>query len=362
MKTRIPLHTTALALVLLALILLPWDSATARPPVSVTSFVATESDFPIWEWRFSNACDEMHADVAYNEDDDEYLVVFDWDLNDSDDHDIMAVTVSADGQAAMSSFSIAYDATYDDSYPAVARDPYGNGYLVVWQRRIGTGDYNIYGSVITSTVGAPFALATWSGDQLYPDVAYATATSRYLVVWEDHYSTWTNAPDIYSASLNNSRTDVQYLSITGHDAPGNQTRPAVVTNGFNYHWLVTWKDSRNSGTTSDDIYGQLLKFLGGTLSLESSQIHIGALSGYAGAPAVGWGQVDPSASAYGEYLVAWPESDDMLAQRIDGQDYSLVGGPITVSDYDSGKYDPAVIYATVSEEWWLVWEDNRDYG
>ena len=77
---------------------------------------------------------------------------------------------------------------------------------------------------------------------------------------------------------------------------------------------------------------------------------------------MGWGQVDPSASAYGEYLVAWPESDNMLAQRIDGYDYSLVGGPITVSDYDSGKYDPAVIYATASEEWWLVWQDNRDYG
>ena len=356
------LRTAALALVLLAVALMPCDSAAARPSMSKASFIPTGSDFVIWEWLESNKCNETQADVAYNEDENQYLVVFDWDLNGTDNQDIMAMSMTAEGQQVGYNPITIYAGSEDDSRPAIARDPYGNGYLVVWQRRNGGGEYDIYGSVITDTIGAPFPIATWSGNQLYPDVAYATATGRYLVVWEDHYLNWPNRPDIYGASLDSARTDVDYLSITGLDAVGGQTYPAVTTNGFNYRWLVTWQDSRNSGTTSNDIYGQAVSFLSGNLALEGSEIPIGVLPDYAGAPAVGWGQVDPATSVYGEYLVTWPESDTMYAQRLDGQDYGLVEDPITVSDYASGKSNPAVVYATESEDWWVVWQDNRDFG
>ena len=356
------LHTGALALVLLVLVLLPRDGAIARASMSRASFLPTESDFVIWEWHGTNQCNETQADVAYNEDDDQYLVVFDWDLNGTDNQDIMAMSMTAEGQQVGYNPITIYAGSEDDSRPAIARDPYGNGYLVVWQRRNGGGEYDIYGCVISDTIGAPFAIATWAGDQLFPDVAYATATSRYLVVWEDHYPGWSNQPDIYGVSLDSARTDVQYMSVTGLDAAGSQTYPAVTTNGFNYRWLVTWQDSRNSGTTSNDIYGQAVSFLSGSLALEGSELPIGVLSDYAGAPAVGWGQVDPSASAYGEYLVVWSESDTMYAQRVDGQDYSLVEVPITVSDYASGKHGPAVVYAAASEDWWVIWQDNREFG
>jgi len=353
-----PLRTGALTFVLLMMALLPWDGAIAHP----LKFIPTGSDFAIWEWHGANKCNETHADVAYDEDENQYLVVFDWDLNGSGNHDIMAVSITAGGQQVGHTPTTIYAGSEDDSHPAIARDPNGNGYLVVWQRRNAVDEYDIYGCVISDTIGAPFAIATWPGHQLYPDVAYATATSRYLVVWEDHWPLWSNPPEIYGASLDSAGANVQYESITGADAAGDQTHPAVTTNGFNYRWLVTWQDSRNSSTTGYDIYGQAVSFLGGNLALEGSTIPIGVLPGYASAPAVSWGQVDPSASAYGEYLVVWPESGTLYGQRVDGQDHSLVAGSITVSDYDSSKYNPAIVYATESEAWWVVWQDNRDYG
>ena len=148
-----PLHTGALALVLLVLALLPGDGAIARASMCRASFLPTESDFVIWEWHGTNQCNETQADVAYNEDDDQYLVVFDWDLNGTDNQDIMAMKITAEGQKVGYTPITVYAGSEDDSRPAIARDPYGNGYLVVWQRRSGSGEYDIYGCVITDTPG-----------------------------------------------------------------------------------------------------------------------------------------------------------------------------------------------------------------
>ena len=360
MRVRdIPLGAGAIALGLLILVLSPRSIATARRPTGPAGFIATDPDFPIWEWHGINACNEMHADVVYNWSQDEYLVVFDWDLNDTGDHDIMAVTVSADGQAAMSPFSVAYDAAYDDSHPAIARNPYGDNYLVVWQRRVGSGDYNIYGKIITHSYGAgtEFLIAGYLDDQLYPDVAYATASHHYLVVWEDHDSTLTAPPDVRGRCVDQDGTLLPVLDVGS--ASAGQYSPSLATNAFNYHWLVAWKDM---GSGEADIYGREVSSVG-SCSLPSTDFVISDQAGYSyDAPAVGWAQVDPLVSAYGEFLVVWPESGNMLAQRVEGEDYSLLGDLITVSDFDSSKYEPAVVFATERKEWWVVWEDDRYFG
>ena len=359
MRSRwITLGAGAISLFLLVLVLSPRDAATARPPASVASFIPTEPDFPIWEWYETNACNEMHADVAYNWSEDEYLVVFDWDLGGAGDHDIMAVTVSADGQAAMSPFSVAYDAAYDDSYPAIARNPYGDNYLVVWQRRVGTGDYDIHGKIITHSGGAGTEFnITLGEDQLYPDVAYATASHHYLVVWQDHDGLLTAPPDVRGRCVDHDGTLMGLLFFVGPGL-GDQTHPSLATNAFDYRWLVAWRDTRDGEA---NIYGREVNSAL-DCSLPSSDFLINNQAGWAGAPAVGWGQGDPSASAYGEFLVNWPEGNNMFAQRVNGQNFSLVGDPITISDYNSGKGAPAVVFATEPKEWWVVWQDDRDYG
>lgn len=357
---RIGLVVGGGVLLTIVVALLLTGGAEARPPAAGGS-IPTDPDFPIWEWIGSNACNEMHPDVAYDEDNDRYLVVFDWDLNGTDDHDVMGMYVSADGVLIGWVFSIA-DGSSDDSHPAVARDPYGNNFLVVWQRKNASGNYDIWGRLIGAGGGSEFPIATWLGDQVYPDLAYATASSSYLVAWEDHWPNWTNQPDIYGAIVDSTGSVLQYSTVTGLNAVGEQTRPAVAVNAFDYRWLVVWRDSRNSGTTNDDIYGRTMVFSSGVFTPSGDPFPIGTLPWWAGSPAVAWGRKLPSMSAYGEFLVTWPETGTLWAQRVDGFNYNLVGSPIVVSDFDSGKSNPAVLFATEQEEWWVVWEDDREYG
>ncbi len=364
-KNRILPAAGLSALALAALALLPCESATAGASERAAGgFLPTDPDFPICEQLFTNACDEVHADVAYNEDEDEFLVVFDWNLNGASDHDIMAVTVDADGSVG-SVFSVAYGATYDDSYPAVARDPYHDSYFVVWQRRVGTGDYYVYGSIISDTVGAPLQITTWAGGQTYPDVDYATASHHYLVVFEDHSPAMPgDPPTVRGRCLNYDGSMGGLNTLTISDDVGQQTQPAVATNGFDYKWLVTWRDT---GDSDPNIYGRQVSSISPCTLPTESDFAIGSQTGFAGAPDVAWGQVDPPTSVYGEFLVVWPEESVLYGQRIRGSDFALEGAAITVSNYDSDKVAPAVAYAALPyagppNEWWVVWGDDRDYG
>lgn len=347
----------AIALALLALALVS-QSSVAQPAEPTAGLALTDPDFPIWEWIGTNACDEMHPDAAYNWNDDEYLVVFDWDLQGAGNHDIMAVRLSPAGQVLGWVFSIS-SGSEDDSYPAVARNPYGDGYLVVWQREIAAGNHDIYGAIYSDTVGAPFIITADSDDQLYPDVAYATASHHYLVVWEDHNSSFIAPPNVRGRCLDQDGSLLGTSSLAVGGYAGLQYRPAVAINGFDYRYLVAWQDTRGG---EYDIYGREVDSIG-NCTLPGSDFVISDQAGYAGWPAVDWGREDPPPSVYGEFLVVWPEADEVLAQRVDGYDYSLVaGGPISVSSYESSKVAPAVAFAWDQQEWWVAWQDDRDYG
>jgi hypothetical protein len=359
MRTKkFSLSAGAIILVLSVLVLSSQGTVSACWSTGAAGSFPTDPDFPVQDWRDPMASNEMHADVAYNPDEDEYLVVFDWDWDGSDGHDVMFTTVYSNGGTAPMPLDVASSTDFDDAYPAVAYNPDAGNYLAAWQRRQDTGDYQIFGSIITDTAGSPFPITVSGGDQVYADVAYATGPQRYLVVWEDHAIGFSPPPDIRGASIDGGGAGIQILHISGYSTSGEQTYPAVAINDATGRGLVTWQDSRNSGTTGDDIYGQQVYFPAGGPLLWGSQIHIGTLSGQAGAPAVAWGQVG---AAGGEFLAVWAEDNVVYARRIQA-DNTPTGGPITVSDFSSGKSHPAVAHATGSNDWWVVWEDNRDYG
>jgi hypothetical protein len=257
--------------------------------------------------------------------------------------------------------AVAEGTDFDDVYPAVAYNPDTGSYLVVWQRRVGTSSYQVYGSIVTETAGAPFPIMTGNADHVYPDVAYAPGPQRYLVVWEDHGAGWSPPPDIVGASLDGLGADVQYVHIASDVAADNheQMQPAVAANESNGRWMVTWQDSRNAGTTGYDIYGQQVQFTGGSLALWGSQIPIGTLAGTAEGPAVAWG---PVAVPGGEFLTVWSEDNVIYGQRVQA-DNTLAAGVTTVSNYPtSDKSNPSVVYAPGWTAWWTVWADNRESG
>lgn len=366
---RFSLGAAALIGAALTGLLLLWADAacvhasTTRP--RITAAIVTDTDKMIWDAIGINPGDDMYPDVAYNSQEDEYLVVFEWeDTGSGSGRDLASIIVDSNGQAALSPNGVATGGAYTDTRPAVAYNPTNNTYLVVWERSPDSnGTKGIWGVILNSggsVSGTEFTIAAWPGDQVYPDVAYSAAAGRYLVVWEDHWPTWPNTPNIYGRVVHSSGSAADGEIITG-DAAGDQTSPAVTANGSNGRWLVAWRDSRNSATTGDDIYGQQMQFSDPSLLTWGSQITVGVISGYtyAGPPDVAWGQVG---SGDGEFLTVWAENDLVYGQRVQA-DSALAGDVISVStDYTSSKYVPAVAFDSVDKAWWVAWADNRDYG
>lgn len=337
----------------------PRYGAVADELASVAVTLPTEPDFYIQDWLVP-ALGEMQPDVAYNPDDDEYLVVFDWDFGGVGDRDVMFVVVDPDGGISPMPIAIADDTNWDDSNPGVAYNPDDGNYMVVWERRDASNVAQVYGSMVTDHVAAlPFGIKTGNADHLGPDVAYSTGAGRYLVVWEDHGAGWTLPPDIDSASYNGVGGDGRYLHIAPQPVTqaSRQTNPAVAAHGTAAHWLVVWEDSRSVATTGINVWGQQVEYDTGSLDLYGSAVAIGSALGDADSPDAAWGQ---TGGPGGEYLAVWVERelvDLVFAQRIDSTT-ALLGDSILVSSRaGSGKFDPGVVFASSSNAWWAVWSD-----
>jgi len=333
------------------------QASTTRP--RTTAAIFTDTDKMIWDAIGINPGDDMYADVAYNSQDDEYLVVFEWE-DASGGRDLASIIVDSNGQAAYSPNGVATSDAYTDTRPAVAYNPTNNTYMAVWERRGATGNKYIHGAILKSggSVSNTFTLPILPGDQVFPDVAYSAAVDRYLVVWEDRWTGWSNPPDVYGASLDCSGSSRQVLHVSGNSTPGEQASPAVMANGSNGRWLVAWRDSRNYSTTGYDIYAQQVEFSGAP-SPWGSQTTVSAISGYAGSPDVAWGQVG---SGDGEFLTVWAENNLIYGQRVEASS-ALAGDVVSVSaNYVSRKYVPAAAFDSVDKAWWVVWADDRDYG
>jgi hypothetical protein len=120
-------------------------------------------------------------------------------------------------------------------------------------------------------------------------------------------------------------------------------------------WLVAWQDTRNQGTTGEDIYAQRVVFTGPDSSLWGAAVPVGTLTGYVGPPVIDWG---PVGGGDGIFLVVWIEwqlEDVVYARRVQ-PDSTVVGDPITVCDTGGIKSSPAVVYASASNDWLVAWE------
>jgi hypothetical protein len=355
--TRWALIAGAVALVWAMLLALSSQISTAHPEEPCAGgLFPTDPDFEVRDQR-PPPINERNPDVAYNPDKDEYMVVFDWDLDGGSEHDIMAITVTAQGALGTSLIPVTSDSFHDDTHPAIAYNPDSGKYLVVWQRWHSAAAHQIVGTMVSDTAGSEITLQTSvHGSLQYPDTAYSPGTGRFLVVWES-YAPYDTPPIILGTTLNGSGGDIKTPISVSPDAPstGEQRYPALAANQLTGRWLVTWQDTRNTGTTGNDIYGQQVQYTGGSVSLWSSPVAIGNITGDAGAPAVDWG---PVSSANGEFLVAWTEGITTTYARRVRANNTLAGGVITVSDTDTDKSNAAVAFAPGSSDWWVLWESG----
>ena len=151
--------------------------------------------------------DALDPAVAYNNTNNQYIVVWEGDDIADNAYDIFGQRLTATGGGVgandfyLSNPSGGPNNNYDALNPAVAYDRANNEYLVVWQDdELGVGEFEIWGQQVNAATGAQIGVDTRlsdmgpDGDAHYdaqiPAVAYSSArNNQYLIVWSGDNST-----------------------------------------------------------------------------------------------------------------------------------------------------------------------------
>jgi len=199
--------------------------------------------------------DQLRPALAYNSDDNEYLVVYEHVYSPTD-HDIYARRVSSAGVPLGSDIALA-SSTNSQGYPSVAYNPLVHQYLVAWEHTYSATDRDIHCQRYNADgtpAGEELVIAAMSSDETRPQVAYNTWTDDYLVVWEtlvgaDEFT----QKDIYARRVNAYGDLVGGVSVVANGAL-NEEAPAVAYGGI---YMIAWQ-GKQPGTGDYGIYARRL--------------------------------------------------------------------------------------------------------
>jgi hypothetical protein len=341
--------------------------------------------------------DALDPAVAYNSHDNQYLVVWSGSDDTVGEYEIWGQRVDAatGAQIGADDFQIslmgpADDPAYDAEDPAVAYNSQNNEYLVVWSADYYTdGDYEIFGQRLTATgteVSTDFRISVMGPDgnanydALNPVVAYNSTDNQYLVVWygdDDSGSLVNEEYEIWGKRLEGNTdwigTDFRISDMGGTgDAAYDARDPDVAYNSTDNQYLIVWEgDDTATGLVNDEfeIWGQRLNATGGGEGSNDFRISDMGGSGNAdydaGDPAVAYNSLN------NQYLVVW-EGDNAFAEMYDifGQRLTATGGGVGSNDFyvsnpgngPNDAYDalnPAVAYDRADNEYLVVWQDDE---
>jgi hypothetical protein len=228
-------------------------------------------------------------------------------------------------------------------------------YLVVWTD-LRWKTEAVAGAIISprsAVVNENIPIATNPGGLEKPVVAANTTKEEFLVLWEDQRKSVFK--DVYAQRVGKDG------SLIGTDFPvstavDHQENIAVSYNSTKNQYLVVWQDSRSTGATQTDIYGQFVshdgKLIGGNFA-----ICVHADDNYR--PAVAYNATDD------EFLVVWQDyrpssGTDIYGRRVSSTG-TLSGNEIVVSSGASSEYNPDVAYLA-SGTYLVVWDDWRNFS
>jgi hypothetical protein len=233
--------------------------------------------------------------IAYNEERDEFLVVWSDDRNPDTGRDIYAQRLFTNGLPKGGFFPI-YVGPGNQTEPAIAYSSFRDEYLAVWSDDR-DGRMDIYGRRLgttgLATRGEEFLIATGEGNKQEPALAFTG--EQYLVLWTDDGGE--------NLDILGKRVFANGLPIGGPEGhefgvavgSGNDMAAAIPTQGG----LLVWSGDANADVTGMDLFGN---------QLFPNGLPIGGDHGISAPEA---NQVSPTL-AYnperGEYLVVW--SDD----------------------------------------------------
>lgn len=293
--------------------------------------------------------------VAYNSQLQEYLVVWWNDRTGCDD--IAGQRVSKYGALIGPKIWIAHGCPADRRNSAVAYNSQDDEYLVVWNE-----DYvDIRGQLLSGAGGITggafdIALSVNDGSTSYlgsePAVAYAAIENKYLVVFDNHLTT---GHGIFARALNSNGSawgtsfEVEPLSTS------SILQPDLAYNRLRNEFLVAWTQSNPSYW---DIRGQRVRMSGGAGTIGSAFWFSCDPGKEDLSPDVAAVPRPPS----GQYLVAWRNdaslsNTDIWAQRVDGSG-TPEGSAFMVSDNTSYDSFPAVAGSNSNQQYLVTWSSE----
>ena len=194
---------------------------------------------------------EVHPAVAYNASNDEYLLVWMYDVSgDGTRYDIRGRIIPWNPAGGGSDVFVIgnWVHPYDMWNPSVAWGAVHNAYLVTWDAYdAATRQPLRLGSRVVSADGAPdpSATITSADSPHHSDLIYNAARDEFLVVWVRSLT------NIYGARLNWDGT-VARSDFAIHSASTTQQYPAVTTNEQN-RYMVAWEHQYSA--TDWDVLG-----------------------------------------------------------------------------------------------------------
>ncbi len=132
----------------------------------------------------SASADQMLPQLAYNEAEDEFLVVW---QDERTDRDIYGQRVGASGALVEGNFAIAELGTYYRGSPQVAFQSHAVDFMVTWQMNVPGEDVNVYRRRVRTDGSMPEAEILSSGlgsMEMHPTIA-AGGDLSYLIAWQD---------------------------------------------------------------------------------------------------------------------------------------------------------------------------------
>ncbi len=292
--------------------------------------------------------------------------------------------------------------SYDAICPSVAFNETENEYLVVWQGGddvdgLVLGEYEIFGQILDADGGGilvdDFRISdvgdtgVASYDAMDPDVVWNSVHNQYLVVWDaddpregmtdDEFEIFGQILDANGVELGANDFRISHMGSNGeHEFDGRF--PAVAFNPSNEEYLVVWHGDTNTTGNGDDefeIWGRGVGSDGALVGLQFQASHMGPAGStdHIGLiPEVTHNDDD------NQFLVIWrgngaghglaPGEFEIFGQIFDAAGSQILPGDVRISDAGgSGDSNfhvdyPAVVYNPLVHEYLVVWSGVDDVG
>jgi hypothetical protein len=230
-------------------------------------------------------------------------------------------------------------------FPDVAFGSVDSKYLVVWP------DYNvarIFGRFVTATgavSGAAFPISEAPFGALYPAVAYNAASNHFLVTWDDAGN---RGGVIYGQRVRGSDGTLVGTNFAIGSRYGG-IRSAVAWSPVSSVYLVVYWGP----APEIDIYGQ---WISGNGTLLGTNFNISNDAIFSGYPAVAWG------ASGNQFLVTWDHEDGNIhGRRVDAATGAPLGSTIFVTS-GGAKDRSCIAYDSVNSRWLVQYNDGANAG